>query len=96
MSDQERLICARCQAILTPGAGTLWEIRIEAVADPWPPNFTEEDLQSDAPQAEWQDLVDQMKHLSPREAMEQVQRRTVIHLCNRCFAQWYENPAGSG
>ncbi|MFO7907266.1 MAG: hypothetical protein ACQESR_21370 [Planctomycetota bacterium] len=94
MADQERLICARCQAILTPGTGTLWEVRIDAVADPWPPNFTQEDLQSDRPQKEWRELVERMKDLSPREAMEQVQRQMVIHLCNRCFAQWYEHPAG--
>lgn len=93
MADQDRLICARCQAILVPGTGALWEVRIDAVADPWPPDFTQEDLQSDRPQKEWRELVERMKELSPREAMEQVHRQTVIHLCNRCFDHWYENPA---
>ena len=91
--NQDLLICARCQATLTPGSGRLWEVRIHAVADPWPPEFTEEDLQRDV-QREWSEVIEQMRDLSPLEAMDQVHRHTIIHLCNRCFDKWYEDPTG--
>jgi len=35
-----------------------------------------------------------LENCSPREQMDQVLRRTVIHLCNQCFAGWIEDPAG--
>lgn len=79
--------------MLKPGSGNFWEVRIQAVADPWPPAFTEEDLQSDL-RGEWTELVEQMQDLTPRQAMEQVHRYTVIHLCDRCFQAWYEAPVG--
>jgi hypothetical protein len=34
-----------------------------------------------------------MADVSAREALEQVYRRLVIHLCNACYARWIENPA---
>lgn len=91
--DLDVLFCAKCQSALAPGSGNFWEVRIDAVADPWPPEFTEEDFASDV-QSQWADTLEQLKDLSPREAMDQVHRHTIIHLCNRCFASWYEHPAG--
>jgi len=90
--DDEPLFCARCRAALLPGSGDFWEVRIEAVADPFPPDFTQEDLQRDV-RAEWQGIIRRLRELSPREAMEQVHRHTVLHLCQRCFERWYEDPA---
>ena len=40
----DRLLCARCAAELRPGAGNFYRVTIEAVADPWPPTLTEENL----------------------------------------------------
>ena len=90
---QTPLICASCQATLLPGSGRFWEVRIQATADPWPPEFTEEDLESDA-RSGMAECVEQMADLSPREAMDQVHRHTAIHLCNACFEAWYDSPAG--
>jgi hypothetical protein len=32
--------------------------------------------------------------MSEREAMDQVFRRLTVFLCNRCYQDWIENPAG--
>ena len=94
MADQDSpLFCARCLAPLSPGQGDFFVVRIDAVADPTPPVFEEEDLQRDAGE-EFSRLVNQLSEFSERELMDQVHRGTVIHLCNRCFQVWIENPAG--
>ena len=41
------LLCARCGTQLTPGSGDYYVVRIEALADPTPPSFSEDDLQQD-------------------------------------------------
>ncbi len=89
--DLETLICARCQAMLKPGSGEFWEVKIEAALDPWPPEFTDEDLRRDVT-TQWQETVRQLGDLSPTEAMDQVHRHTTIYLCQRCFEPWYEDP----
>jgi len=40
-SDCDVLSCAKCGAELTPGKGDFYVVRIEAVADPSPPSFSE-------------------------------------------------------
>ncbi len=92
MTHEMALHCARCLRTLVPGDGNFWFVEIEAVADPYPPEFTEEDLQRDA-RREISKLVRDMEDLSPQEAMDQVHRHTVVHLCNRCFEAWIEDPA---
>jgi hypothetical protein len=84
--------CDRCAVELHPGRGEHFVIRIEAVADPSPPTITEEDLQRDTA-AEIDRLVEAMRELSEQEAMDQVYRKVVIHLCNPCYRQWIESPA---
>lgn len=91
MSDT--LLCHRCGQTLTPGAGNLWVVRIEAMADPWPAPITEEDLSRDT-DAEMRLLIDQMADLSERELNDQVYRRLVIHLCDKCYQEWIEHPTG--
>ncbi len=92
MSD-EPLICHRCSAELRPGRGEHWVVRIEAVADPNPPVIGEEDLRRDI-EAEIARLVKALGDVSGQEAMDQVRRRMTIALCNGCFRDWIENPAG--
>ena len=87
------LFCARCLATLSPGQGDFFVVSIEAVADPTPPSFTEADMQRDV-REEIRQLVRQSAAFSERELMDQVCRRTVIHLCQRCYASWIEDPAG--
>jgi len=94
MNDHgEPLFCARCLQPLTAGRGEFYVVLIDAVADPTPPNFTQEDLRRDV-RGEIARLLKEMENCSQRELMDQVLRRTIIHLCNRCFASWIEDPAG--
>jgi hypothetical protein len=92
-ADQLPLWCARCRAELRPGAGDFYAVRIEAMADPTPPEFSDDDLQRDT-QAEIARLMSQMRDLSERELMDQVYRRVVLYLCGPCYRQWIENPVG--
>lgn len=94
MSDQATpLFCARCLKPLLAGRGEFYVVLIDAVADPTPPDFTAEDLQRDA-RREITRLLKELEDCSERELMDQVLRRTTIHLCHPCFAQWIEDPAG--
>ena len=64
--DDSSLLCARCGAELTPGKGDFYVVRIEALADPSPPRFSEEDLKHDH-RAEIERLIEQMRDLSEQE-----------------------------
>ena len=92
-SDELPLCCDLCAVELTPGEGSFYVVRIEAVADPTPPSFSVDDLMRDA-QSEIQRLVDQLGDLSAQEAMDQVYRRLVLYLCGPCYRQWIEKPTG--
>jgi len=92
-SSLSPLFCDRCSRELHPGRGDFYVVRIEALADPTPPEFTQEDLERDHC-AEFARLCETLQNLSEREALEQVFRRLTIFLCNACYAQWIENPAG--
>jgi hypothetical protein len=92
-SGDAPLFCARCAAELHPGSGDFYQVTIEAVADPTPPEFTTEDLAGDI-RARIEELLARMKGLSEQEAMDQVYRRLVIYLCGPCYRKWIENPTG--
>ena len=91
--DTVLLLCARCLKTLTPGAGNFFQIEIHAVADPAPPEITESPSLETIRQ-EIQLQLKQLEDLSPQEAMDQIQRRVTMHLCNLCFPDWIEHPAG--
>jgi hypothetical protein len=81
-------------AILEPGDGNFYVVTIDAVADPTPPRL-EHNMRSDRDlQQEIRQLINQLEGMSEREAVDQVHRRVVIHLCLRCYGEWIENPAG--
>ncbi len=90
-NDELPLCCHRCGTELEPGKGNYFLVSIVAMADPFPPVFSKEDLLRDAKE-EIRRLIEQMRDLSEREAMDQVYRRLVIYLCNPCYRQWIENP----
>ena len=90
ISDHNHL-CHKCGITLQPGRGQLYVIRIEALADPYPPVITEQDLAEDTTK-QMQQLVDQMNHMSERELQDQVARTLTIELCNRCYLLWIEDP----
>ena len=89
------LLCHRCGVELHPGKGDLYVVRIEAFADPTPPELSDEDLGRDF-HAEFARLIDQMRDMSERELLEQVYRKLTIHLCGACYRKWIENPAADG
>ncbi len=89
----EPIICHKCGAELEQGRAQFYVVRIEAFADPSPPNLTEEDLQRDS-RREIRRLIRAMGNLSEQEALDQVHRRITLYLCNGCYQQWIENPVG--
>lgn len=96
MADREgqsdMLLCHGCGADLTPGEGSFWVVRIDAVRDPSPPVIdTRESMTSIA--AEYEALLARLSEQSERELMDQVHRRLILHLCSRCFGRWIERPA---
>jgi hypothetical protein len=78
--DPSTLCCNRCAKTIHPGRGDYYLVRIEAIADPAPPGFTQEDLAIDFDQ-EFKKLVEQTRQLTARQAMDQVYRRVVLNLC---------------
>jgi hypothetical protein len=86
--------CDRCGAILRPGTGNFYQIRIEAVADPTPPVVSAEDEPAQLRRGIEQ-LLAQMEELSAQEAMDQVYRRVMLYLCIPCCRLWIENPTGT-
>lgn len=83
--------CHRCGRELVPGRGELYAVSVLAVADPYPPVFTEDDLALDVG-AEIRRLIQQLSGVDAREARDQVYRRLVFHLCTACYEGWIENP----
>lgn len=86
------LFCARCSVELHPGSGDFFQITIEAVADPSPPVVPGDESPS-VLRRRIDRLIEELRDVSEREAMDQVHRRLVIHLCNRCYRGWIETPA---
>jgi hypothetical protein len=92
MSDDEPLLCSRCLKTLQPGRGEFFVVRIDAVTDPAPPEISDDDLRRDT-RRDWREILAALSDVSSQEALDQVYRRVVIHLCNACFRVWIENPA---
>jgi len=93
MTGDLPLVCYHCGTELTPGEAQFYVVKIEAYADPSPPNLTDEDLRRDI-RGEIDRLLEAMSDLSEQEAMDQVYRKITIYLCNTCYRDWIENPTG--
>ena len=93
-AEPPRPACRRCGRELQPGRGDLYVVSILAVADPWPPVFTEDDLAVDVGR-EILRLTARMTRLDAQQAQDQVYRRLVFHLCTSCYQEWIEDPTGS-
>ena len=76
-----------------PGQGNLYVVRIEAVADPTPPEVSKDDLEVDLDR-QIRELIKTTRGMSERELMDQVYRHLTIHLCDTCYRQWIEDPTG--
>jgi hypothetical protein len=90
----DALFCARCAAELHPGAGDFFQITIEAVADPHPPILGDDSDEQQLRRA-IERTLEELGNMTSQEALDQVYRRMVIHLCARCYRPWIENPAGN-
>lgn len=87
----EPILCRRCHRTLVPGSGNFYVIRIEALADPTPPSFSQEDLERDV-REEIEQLVAQMRDLTEQEALDQVYCQMLLYLCTPCYRQWIVRP----
>jgi hypothetical protein len=87
------LICHRCGCALTPGEGSFYVVRIEAVCDPSPPVIDESKPTIRA--GEIEALINELSRYSEQELRDQVYRRLTILLCLPCYQAWIENPAGT-
>ena len=86
------ILCARCLKTLQTGRGEFYVVTIDAVADPTPPTIFPGELAHDRSR-DWRVIVAELQDVSSQEALDQVYRRVVVHLCNACFRKWIENPA---
>ena len=87
------LLCDRCAIELHPGSGNLYQITIEAVADPTAPVFSADELAADHRQ-EIARLLARLEGISSQEALDQVYRHLTLYLCGPCYRVWIENPTG--
>ncbi len=90
-ADAIPLFCARCAMELHSGTGDSFQVTIEAVADPAPPVLSSE-ASADELRREIDRVLGELADVSEREALDQVHRRLVLHLCVPCYRQWIENP----
>ena len=93
LSKEISLLCHRCGVELHPGRGDFYLVKIEALADPTPPDLSDS-LPPGEISREIDRLIDQMRDMTERELMDQVFRRLTIHLCLPCYRKWIEDPAG--
>lgn len=92
-TDEElTFLCHRCGHELFPGRGDFYVVRIEAVADPSPPQLDGWIDPHELAKA-IDEIIDQMHDMTERELMDQVYRRLTIHLCGDCYRTWIEDPA---
>ena len=91
-NDDVSLLCHRCGRELFPGRGDFYVVRIEAFADPTPPELdgwvNPEELAEKI-----DELIEEMRHMTEQELMDQVYRRLTLHLCGDCYRVWIEDPA---
>jgi hypothetical protein len=93
MADVSETFCHRCGALLHPGRGDFFLIKIEAFSDPSPPIITPPELSGEE-STSLAALARDLEKYSERELMDYVYRKLTLTLCNRCYRGWIENPAG--
>lgn len=75
-------ICANCGARV-PKKQQLYELKIEMFAECGPIEIDPEDLQEDQI-AKLEQLIDDMEHIDPEEAADEVYETYSFALCARC------------
>ncbi|MFN7730538.1 MAG: hypothetical protein ACK5OB_01455 [Pirellula sp.] len=89
-NESEVRLCDRCLCQVEEGKGAFFQVAIDAVADPTPPNL--DAMEDEDPGVAYRKLLAKLHRLSEREAMEQVHRRRIFSLCNPCLETWLESP----
>ena len=87
------ILCGRCAVELQPGRGHFFRINIEAVADPTPPEISDDEDHAENFSEQIELLLARTEQMSDRELMDQVYRRLTMYLCSPCSGEWIENPA---
>jgi hypothetical protein len=90
MPDPTR--CHLCDAPIAPGEH--YVVRVDVFADPSMPEMTGAQLASTDFDAEMQRLIEQMKHATADELMDDVHRRFEYRVCRACQKQVLANPLG--
>src|SRR3954468_13587264 len=85
----ERLRCNLCSREIAPHAHYI--VRIEVFADPTVPPL---DTTQNAGEPTYQELIEQMKHMSAEELQDQVHRSFFFTLCSECHPKFLANPLG--
>jgi hypothetical protein len=93
-SESPILSCARCGAVLTPGRGEHYVVKIIAIADPAPPVITEQDLERDIG-CEIRRLLDELKGVAEADIMADVYQSKILHLCTPCYRRWIADPVSA-
>ena len=87
------LTCRRCAVPLRPGTGDLYQVTIEAVADPAPPVLSGDESAADL-RRQIEQLLAGMEGVPEQELLKQVYQRLTLYLCGPCYRQWIKNPTG--
>jgi hypothetical protein len=94
-ADAVPTTCDRCGQAIHPGRGDCVAVGIVAVADPWPPIITEDELTADVGR-EIQLLIDRLSRRTERALEDDVVRRVAFTLCRACFSVWIADPLDRG
>lgn len=87
-----RVRCDLCESTVAPHAH--YVLRMQIFADPSMPNLSAEDLEETDFDDTFRKLIEQMKHMSPRELQDQVYKQFEFKLCPRCQREFLINPLG--
>jgi hypothetical protein len=88
----EPLTCEICHRELATTGHYI--VRIDVFADPAMPPATRDELNAIDFDAEIDNLLDEMKDMTPDELQDQVHRRFEFRICPRCQRQFLRDPLG--
>ncbi len=94
MAAHTRVICDRCGRAVPRHAH--YRVRIDVVADPSPPELTQEDLNETDFDWSVAQLLEEMKHATADELEDSVARSFEFRICRSCQLRLIRDPLGRG
>jgi hypothetical protein len=88
----ERATCDICGAVAPPGSHYI--VRMDVYADPSVPAMSTDQLQEADFDQKFADLLEQMKHFTADELLDDVHRRFEFTVCRPCQRRFLANPLG--